>query len=197
MNKPSYHHGNLKTDMIQVGIKLVHESGFDKLSLRKIATACNVSPTAPYSHFKNKAELLEAMTEHVIQQFASILTEAIDENNPSFEGLHRMGIAYVLFFLDNPLYFDFLFQRLKLNIDFKSDTSTYKPFMIYKEFITKILEQVQYPKELQLNAIISHWALVQGLTSIVVLNTSITPDEWRIKVLELLSGNYFLNYEKL
>ena len=185
--------------MIQTGIKLVNEGGLDKLSLRKIAAICNVSHSAPYSHFKNKADLLSAMTQHVIQQFVNVLTEAIDKKNPSFEGLQRMGIAYVLYFLDNPLYFDFLFQRLKIKINFNSndDSSTYQPFLIYKEFMVNLLNQINYPYELQLNVIISHWALVQGLASIAVLDTSISSDEWRIKVPILLSGDHFLNHKNV
>jgi len=57
----SYHHGNLRQALIEAGIKIINESGEENLSLRKVAALCNVSHAAPYAHFKDKDELLEAI----------------------------------------------------------------------------------------------------------------------------------------
>lgn len=56
-----YHHGNLKKELIEEGIKLMNEVGESGLSLRKIAIRCGVSNAAPYAHFKSKEELLCGM----------------------------------------------------------------------------------------------------------------------------------------
>ena len=56
-----YHHGDLKTQLIKAGLRMIQEEGIKKLSLRKLAQVCNVSEAAPYSHFKNKEELLDEL----------------------------------------------------------------------------------------------------------------------------------------
>ena len=57
----TYHHGNLREALIEAGIRIINESGEDALSLRKVASACDVSHAAPYAHFKDKNELIEAI----------------------------------------------------------------------------------------------------------------------------------------
>ena len=61
MKHTTYHHKNLRNELIEKGIELVEEYGMQQLSLRKVAQACNVSHAAPYSHFKNKDDLISAM----------------------------------------------------------------------------------------------------------------------------------------
>ena len=58
-----YHHGNLRQALIDAGIKIINDSGESNLSLRKAAALCNVSHAAPYAHFKDKDELIEAIKE--------------------------------------------------------------------------------------------------------------------------------------
>lgn len=49
----SYHHEDLKTELLEAGIKLILEEETQSSSLRKLAVKCNVSHQAPYSHFSN------------------------------------------------------------------------------------------------------------------------------------------------
>ena len=44
--KKSYHHGNLKEDLIEKGIEIINEMGEEKLSLRYVAKMCGVSNAA-------------------------------------------------------------------------------------------------------------------------------------------------------
>ncbi len=114
--KQSYHHTNLRNELIKVGIKMVQEVGVDKLSLRKLASLCGVSEAAPYKHFANKKSLLIAMQEYVTQQLMNCLqkaAECTEQSNPT-ESILQMGKAYVLFFMNNPEYHAFLFLHSNL-----------------------------------------------------------------------------------
>ena len=64
--KEHYHHGNLKKELIEVGIKIISEEGFDHLSLRNISKQCGVSHNAIYRHFDNKEQInpLPDLTPH-------------------------------------------------------------------------------------------------------------------------------------
>ena len=59
--RQTYHHKDLRNALIETGIQIVNTEGVNAFSLRKVAAACGVSHAAPYSHFQNKEELLEAM----------------------------------------------------------------------------------------------------------------------------------------
>ena len=73
----NYHHGNLRQALIDAGIRIINEKGEDNLSLRKVAAACDVSHAAPYAHFKNKDELLEAMKKNVTDRITDELKTAV------------------------------------------------------------------------------------------------------------------------
>ena len=134
--KDSYHHGNLKEALINAGIKLINEEGEANLSLRKVASLCDVSHSAPYSHFKDKEELIEAIKSSVTNKFMEELNKAINSSNSAEEAILNMGKSYVLFFINNPDYFKFLFSNqniiahLKVDKEYKND---YPPFILLKE----------------------------------------------------------------
>ena len=53
----SYHHGNLKQELIDCASKLCERDGYTKLSIRSLAKESGVSQTAPYRHFETKEAL--------------------------------------------------------------------------------------------------------------------------------------------
>ena len=54
MKSDTYHHGNLKEELIEKGLEYIDKYGSESLSMRKLAESAGVSPGAPYAHFKNK-----------------------------------------------------------------------------------------------------------------------------------------------
>ena len=53
----SYHHGNLKEELIACACRLCERDGYTKLSIRSLAKESGVSQTAPYRHFETKEAL--------------------------------------------------------------------------------------------------------------------------------------------
>ena len=78
-----YHHGDLKIQLIKSGLQMIQEDGINRLSLRRLAQMCNVSEAAPYSHFKNKEELLVAIQEYVTEQLSKCLKDAYENTEHS------------------------------------------------------------------------------------------------------------------
>ena len=76
--RQTYHHKNLRNALIETGIQLVSTEGVNAFSLRKVAAACGVSHAAPYSHFQNKEELLEAM-DHNFEGYDAIFRMVHDK----------------------------------------------------------------------------------------------------------------------
>ena len=72
----SYHHGNLKQELIDCACKLCERDGYTKLSIRTLAKESGVSQTAPYRHFETK----EALYASVAQDGFNKLSKAIHVN---------------------------------------------------------------------------------------------------------------------
>src|ERR1041384_5256402 len=96
-----YHHGDLGRALVDAARRLLEAEGPSALSLRAVAREAGVSPAAPYHHFKDKAELLDA----VAQEGWDILQVKMKEAKNNDTGVHQLtsiGLAYVCFARDNP-----------------------------------------------------------------------------------------------
>jgi len=189
MDNKSYHHGDLRTAIIEKGLALINEHGTTALSLRKVAAACGVSHAAPYSHFASKEALLSAIESHITVQFAAVLKESVKEAGETPEGLLQMGCAYVLFFAKNPEYFRFIFSRSDISV---GGDHEYEPYDFYRSFMTKMFDKMGYPQELRYKTVIAQWAMIHGLASIAVMSGIEDVPEWEKKAPDMLSTNYLI-----
>jgi AcrR family transcriptional regulator len=65
----AYHHGQLRTALIQAGFDLLDSQGHEAVTVRGVARLAGVSHAAPVNHFKDRKALL---TELASQTFADI-----------------------------------------------------------------------------------------------------------------------------
>jgi AcrR family transcriptional regulator len=98
----SYHHKNLREDLISYGRKLIVLEGYANFSLRGLAKEIGVSHTAPYRHFKSKEELVSAIMKDESVKFVRALASSIEGVADPWERLASLGEGYVRFFVDNP-----------------------------------------------------------------------------------------------
>ncbi len=187
--RPSYHHNNLRNALIETGIEIVSTEGINAFSLRKVAAACGVSHAAPYSHFQNKEELLDAMQLFITDRFSKRLENTMKENRDVTEILKDMGVAYISFFTENPAYFQFLYAQSNIKIDLSfsiPDSENYKPFIIYKNIVSNLLEQAHFPIEKRNDIIIAVWAFIHGVTSLATMGNVNYNNDWKQKVLDFM-----------
>ena len=182
MSDKSYHHPNLREALIEAGIRLMNQGGYEKLSLREIAKQCDVSHTAPYRHFEGKDDLLRAMREYVEQQFVGILENAITEEDGEVTSMTEFGKAYVKFFAENPQYFTFFTKQddIYVNISVKTGEmeSNYRPFMIFREQACKFLTYHGVPPQMHLQQVMAMWAMVHGLAGTAMINGVHFDGDW-------------------
>src|SRR5277367_5724211 len=96
-----YHHGDLSRALVAAGRRILEAEGPTALSLRAVAREAGVSPAAPYHHFKDKSELLNAVAMEGFARLKTALVEAFaaaagDEVRSS------LGVAYVEFSRSHP-----------------------------------------------------------------------------------------------
>jgi len=172
MAKDKYHHGTLKEDLINKGLELLNKEGFEGFSLRKVASMCGVSHTAPYKHFKDKDELIEAIVLEVSEAFSNSLLQSTEKypDNPRLQ-IIEMGKAYVRFMVENPEYLEFLFlNEHKHPIIITNNKLEHKegtPFDIFKKSCWSYCESINLNKELYYLETISMWSSVHGIALLI------------------------------
>jgi len=110
----TYHHGALAEAMVEQGLASVRVQGADQVSLRSIAQALDVSPSAAYNHFADKDDLLRAvgscglaaLDERMARVLASHPADTADAARARFSGLGR---AYLSFAIDETHLFQLTF----------------------------------------------------------------------------------------
>ncbi len=106
----SYHHGNLRNELLDTAEAQLAETGMEELSLRALARAIGVSQTAPYRHFKDKNELLAALATRGYRKLLEDLEAAAQAagDDPDAE-MKAFAHAYVGYAMENPDLFKLMF----------------------------------------------------------------------------------------
>src|ERR1700691_5038431 len=80
-----YHHGNLRTVLLEQAETTLQEEGIDALSLRDRARSAGVSHGAPRRHFSDRQALLDALAARGYERLGAELRGAVDAAAPSLE----------------------------------------------------------------------------------------------------------------
>lgn len=106
-HKPTpYHHGDLRTALIDASVEMVADVGADAFTLKGASQIAGVSVAAPYRHFSDKSDLLHEVTERAFQMMATDMTVASTGLElGTLESITAQGQAYVKFAADNPALF--------------------------------------------------------------------------------------------
>lgn len=181
MEIQNYHHGDLKSELIQEGLKILDEEGYEGFSLRKVAKACNVSQTAPYRHFKNKDDLIIAISLQALDAFNQSLEQAVTEypDDPKSQ-LKAMGVAYIQFFAENPEYLRLIFLS---DVNEKVDTTAIRekidgscggnqmkdghPFATFYRAVERYKKQCKVEAMRQDELMLYCWGLVHGISVLI------------------------------
>ncbi len=112
MEQFSYHHGDLRNSLVNVGLSMLNDKGVAGISMREIARNIGVGHNAPYRHFRNKQQLLEAIAEDGFRRLKARNTRlelefASDPEVQLFESaMHIIGMA-----ADQPNLFQLMFSE--------------------------------------------------------------------------------------
>ena len=104
----SYHHGNLKEELIACACRLCERDGYTKLSIRSLAKESGVSQTAPYRHFETKEALYASVATDGFKKLSKACH--IDtKKNVTKKQLVETGSRYIGFGLENANTYDLMF----------------------------------------------------------------------------------------
>jgi AcrR family transcriptional regulator len=110
LSKRGYHHGDLRAVLVEATRRLVEENGPDHVSIAAACRLAGVSTAAPYKHFRDKTEMLNAVALDGMERQRLQMLDAIDgipEGSP--ERVAALGRVYVTFAVSEPGVFRLMF----------------------------------------------------------------------------------------
>ena len=106
----TYHHGNLKEELLQEALKIIHEEGVDAVTLQALGNKLGTSRSAIYRHFSSKSDLMNNVMIYGFENFDSRITPIFElKDKDVVERLYLMGKEYLTFGINNPNLFRMLF----------------------------------------------------------------------------------------
>lgn len=185
-----YHHGSLPDELVRVAVELIGRKGLDAFTLAGAARAAGVSPAAPYAHFADKADLLQAVAEHGYALMETRLRAVVDPGD-AVEGLVAMSHAYVVFVVEQPALSQVMFMPGRRRGASRAGLSTLNALA---ELILAIEAEgrLRVPVPIAVNAV---WACVHGIASLTaaglleVVGSDGVREEVRDQVLRALYGS--------
>ena len=106
-----YHHGDLRRALIEAARRILENEGPGALSLRAVAREAKVSPAAPYHHFKDKGELLQAVAHEGWEALGDVMEEGRNKAETPRDRMSAIGVGYVQFARDNPALYRVMYDR--------------------------------------------------------------------------------------
>lgn len=171
-----YHHGDLRSALIEEGLAQLDVKAPDAVSLREIARNVGVSATAVYRHFPDKAALLDALCsvggEHMADAFREAMAGAADKR----DAFRAMGQAYVKFALRNPSVFRLMMTQRPPDGD-RNETqgATDEPFGMLSDTLNGLMPADASKEDRKIKRL-QAWSLVHGL-AMLMLDGQVPPDE--------------------
>lgn len=108
--RSTYHHGDLRADLIEATRQLVEEKGPDHFSVSEACRRAGVSTAAPYKHFKDKQEMLmEVIKEGMVRQREMMVEAVAHHPEGSLERIVALGRVYLRFAFEETGVFRLIF----------------------------------------------------------------------------------------
>ena len=177
--KETYHHGDLRQNILEEALSWIEKESIFSLSLRGIARRIGVSHNAPYRHFPDKESLLVAIAETGFKRLHQTL-EYASQNSPNDDKkrVENIGIAYIEYAVKNQAYYRVMFGDLKLE-DRKYpalEQTSQKAFNVLFYAIKAGKKNQVFIAEDSLKLAHICWSLVHGVSMLVIDGQLTTSD---------------------
>ncbi len=171
-----YHHGDLRSALIEEGLAQLDVKAPDAVSLREIARNVGVSATAVYRHFPDKAALLSALCGVGGERLAEAFREAMSGADEQRAAFRAMGRAYVKFALRNPSVFRLMMtQRPPEGDRNETPCATEEPFGMLSDTLNALMPADTSQADRKIKRL-QAWSMVHGL-AMLMLDGQVPRDE--------------------
>ncbi len=111
VKKRGYHHGNLRTALVEAALVLIEQKGPTGFTLSEAAKTAGVTPAAVYRHFEGREDLIAEAARQGYEIFADLMEYAFNGGKPSaLTAFERVGRAYLAFANKYPGHYVAMFE---------------------------------------------------------------------------------------
>jgi len=115
--RDSYHHGNLKQELLAKAIKIIESDGIQALTLGVLAKELGTSRSAIYRHFSSKDELIKKVMFYGFEVFEKRLAPIfMKKNEDVLKRFNLLCKEYIIFAIEQPNLYRLLFGKQFENI---------------------------------------------------------------------------------
>jgi AcrR family transcriptional regulator len=105
---------NIREEILDAARTLFVKEGYEHVSMRKIAEKVEYSPGTIYLYFRDKAEILERLSDETFAKLQKRMQAIHADPSPSpLDGLRRGLRTYIQFGIDNPNHYIVTFVQAK------------------------------------------------------------------------------------
>jgi AcrR family transcriptional regulator len=158
----SYHHGNLANALLDAADALLRDHSFAELTLRQVAAAVGVAPSAAYHHFADRNALLDALAARALEALADALDERL-ARIPKADAQRRLvalGRVYVAWARHQPHRFEAAFGSQQRRPDVPANL---RPFKLLGSLLDEAVIRETLPSDARRHGELILWPALHGL----------------------------------
>ncbi|MEO9598956.1 TetR/AcrR family transcriptional regulator [Parasphingorhabdus sp.] len=164
----SYHHGDLRSATLQLGMERLESQEQPELGLRALARDLGVSATALYRHFPNKDALLDALALEGLNRLGRNQAEAGAAAGGGRAGFAEVGATYVDWAVEHPALLRLIYTRVgKVDVDIDDPSAMGEAFHQLRKGIAAAMPEGLTPEDRTV-ATLRAWSLVHGLAMLIL-----------------------------
>lgn len=110
MRKRGYHHGNLRSALMDAAVKLIEEKGPNGFTLSEAAKLAGVTPAAVYRHFEGREDMIAGAALEGYRIFGDLMEYALGKNRSGLQAFESTGRAYLAFARKYPGHYVAMFE---------------------------------------------------------------------------------------
>lgn len=164
----TYHHGDLRSALLEAVGGIIDESGVGAVSLREAARRAGVSHSAPAHHFGDKLGLLTAFAARGFEVFGDRLAAAYDQaaaEGPEAQ-FRAIGFAYLRFAMEHRAYFDVMFRaEMHDQNDAEFHQLSHRAFGVLMSAVDG-MDPADLGNSVPMHVAMKAWATVHGLATL-------------------------------
>jgi len=164
--RSTYHHGNLRAELIRCGKDLLTTEGIHNLTLRAVARAAGVSHGAPRNQFPDLNSLLAAIAAEGFDELVSLREKALTRHKDAARRLKAILGTYIDFASENPDLFWLMYgphvKERHLHEDLT--VASQRSYALLERCVFDYLRSIDLPKACKPELVQCAWSAVHGMS---------------------------------